>query len=74
MKSSVLLSRVGAAMLVFGFFFVVSALSTAQSAKNEEPMLTATLTSDKTDYSLADDIRLDVRRYECGQIATDRFR
>ena len=44
-------------MLVFGFFLIVSALSTAQSAKNEEPMLTATLTSDKTDYSLADDIR-----------------
>ncbi len=48
-------------MLVFAFFFVVSVLSTAQSAKNEEPMLTATLTSNRTDYSLADDIRLDVR-------------
>lgn len=43
MEWSVLLSRVRAAMLVFGFFFAMSALSTAQSAKNEEPMLTATL-------------------------------
>ena len=67
MKSPVLLSRVRAAMLVFGFFLVVSALSTAQSAKNEEPMLTATLTSDKTDYSLADDIRLDVRITNAGK-------
>ncbi len=61
MEWSVLLSRVRARMIVFGFFLVVAALSTAQSAKNEESMLTATLTSDRTDYSLADDIHLDVR-------------
>jgi hypothetical protein len=64
---SVLPSRVRAAVLVFGFFLVVSALSVAQSAKNEEPMLTATLTSDKTDYSLAEDIRLDVRLTNAGR-------
>ena len=67
MEWSVPLSRMRAAMLVFGFFFVVSALSTAQSAKNEEPMLTATLTSDRTDYSLADDIHLDVRVANAGR-------
>jgi len=67
MEWSVLLSRVRAAMLVFGFFLLVSALSTAQSAKNEEPMLTATLASDKTNYSLADDIRLDVRVTNAGK-------
>ena len=71
--TSVLLSRVRAAMLVFGFFFVVSALSTAQSAKNEEPMLTATLTSDRTDYSLANDIRLDVRVTNAGRSALTVF-
>jgi hypothetical protein len=60
-------SRAGAAVLVFGCFLVVSALSVAQSAKNEESMLTATLTSDKTDYSLADDIRLDVRLTNAGR-------
>jgi hypothetical protein len=44
-------------MLVFGFFLTVAALLTAQSAKSEDPMLTATLTSDRTDYLLSDDIR-----------------
>jgi hypothetical protein len=67
MKSPVLLSRVRAAMLVFGFFLVVSALSTARSAKNEEPMLTVTFISAKTDYSLADDIRLDIRATNAGK-------
>lgn len=49
------------------FFLLVSALSTAQSAKNEEPMLTVTLTSDRTNYSLGDDIRLDVRVTNAGK-------
>jgi hypothetical protein len=67
MEWSILLSRVRAAMLVFAFFLSVVALSTAQSAKNEELMLTATLTSDKASYSLDDDIRLDVRVTNTGK-------
>jgi hypothetical protein len=60
MEWSVFLKRVRASVLLFGLFFAVLALCTAQSAKNEGPMLTVTLTSDKTVYSLAGDIRLDV--------------
>ena len=64
---SVLLLRVRAAMLVFGFFLSVVALSTVRSATNQEPTLTTTLTSDGTDYSLAGDIRLDVRVTNAGK-------
>jgi hypothetical protein len=67
MEWSVHLLRVKAAMLVFGFFLIAATLLTAQSAKNEEPMLTATLTSDRTDYSLSDDIRLDARVTNAGK-------
>jgi hypothetical protein len=63
----VLLSRVKASVFLFGLLLPVSAPSATQSAKNEEPMLTATLTSDKVGYTLADDIRLDVRVANAGR-------
>jgi hypothetical protein len=66
MKWFVALSRARAAIFTFGFLFGISALSKAQ-AKNEEPMLIAALTSDRTDYSLADNIQLDVRITNAGR-------
>jgi|SRR5579883_22416 len=52
--------------------FLVASLSaaaqdSAQSAKNRAQVLTATLTSDRTNYSLADDIRLDARVTNTGK-------
>lgn len=66
MEWSAILSRPRAATLVFVCSLIVTNLSTAQSPKNEEPMLTATLASDRTNYSLADDIHLDVRVTNAG--------
>jgi hypothetical protein len=73
MKSSLFLSRVRAAMLVFGFFLVVSAFSTAQSAKSEAPMpaklggmphedspLEVILRTDQDSYKLGDEISVQV--------------
>jgi hypothetical protein len=65
MEWLVLLSRARAAMLVFGVFLSIVVLLPA--AKNEEPVLTATLTSDRTNYSLADDIHLDARLTNAGK-------
>jgi len=67
MEWSVLLARPRAAMLVFGVFLSIVVSSTAQSANNQTPILTAGLTSDRTDYSLADDIRLDARVTNAGK-------
>jgi hypothetical protein len=61
MECLVLLSRMMSATLVFAFFLAAPGSSIAQSLKSEEPMLTATLASDKKEYSLADNIHLDVR-------------
>lgn len=67
MEWSVHFSRTRAAMLACGFFLAAPILSSAQSPKRDEPMLTATLASDKKVYSLADDIRLDVRVTNAGR-------
>ena len=67
MEWLVLLSRAKAALLVFGVFLSIVLLSTGQAAKSEEAILTATLMSDRTNYSLADDIRLDARVTNAGK-------
>jgi len=67
MERLVLLPRPRPAMLVFGVSLSIAALLPAQSAKNEEPILTATLTSDRMHYSLAEDIRLYVRVANAGK-------
>jgi hypothetical protein len=55
-----------AAMVAYALFLVAPVLSGAQSSK-KEPTLTATMASDKADYSLTEDIRLDVRVTNAGR-------
>lgn len=73
MEWSIILAQVRAPMVVLGIFLSVAALSTARSAKDEDPMLTATLTSDRTAYSLADNIRLDFRLTNSGKSPLSLF-
>jgi hypothetical protein len=67
MNSLGLFARPRAAIFVIGVFLSIAVLSTAQSAENEEPMLTASLTSDRTNCSLADDVHLDARLTNAGK-------
>ena len=66
-KSPARLSSMRVATLLFALCYVGPVLASATSPNRKEPTLTATVASDKTKYSLTDDIHLDVRLTNTGR-------